>query len=439
MKTILCSLFCLLCLFTNAQNEERLISHVKNNEKEATVYTLSLQQAKLLALEYNRDMKNAGLSVQEAHYAKKEAIAQGLPQINARVDYSTFFGASTELMGQPMEFNNTSNLNATATQLIFSGTYIVGVQMAKIYEEMLAKNVEKTSLEVKQQVMDAYYGILVAQRAKNILEQNLENIKEVYRQTAIMNKAGVAELTDVDQLSMQVIMLESSLRTTNRQIAIAQDLLKLQIGISPASKIELTETLDELFDPQSFYASLVRIFNINNNIDFQLLLQQEGLSEKQVQLAKSEYLPTLSASYNYLDQIIEPNFNMSPNHSLAVNLNIPIFSSGQRKAKVHQARLQLDALKNDKEQLNDVLMTQDRTIKLNLQTALDQYDAYKKNVEISKRVYDNVNRKYNAGLVSSLDLTTANNNYLNVESSYIQSMLDVLQAYIELEKFYSNL
>ncbi|MFV0484137.1 MAG: TolC family protein [Bacteroidales bacterium] len=446
IKTTLLSVLLVLGISALAQNEDSVSDsqQVHNDNAQPETYILSLEDAKTLALEYNWDLKKAGLSIEEAHEATWEAIAQGLPQIGAKVDYTTFFGASNELELAPgasskIEFNNTSNFNATASQLIFSGAYIVGLQTAKLYEDLITKTADKTELDVKQQVTDAYYAILLAKRTKQILEQNLENVKEVNRQTEIMYKAGVAELTDVDQLSIQVTSLESSLRTTNRQITIAYDLLKLQIGIAPTSNLKLTQTLDDFFEPENFYMALVKAFNVNENIDYQLLLQQEGMSEKQVQLAKSEYLPTLSANYNYLKQIVAPNFNMSPNHTLMFNLNIPIFSSGQRKAKVNQAKLQLEALQNDKHKLNDALIAQDRTIKLNLQTALDQYDAQKKNVDVSKRVYDNINRKYNAGMVSSLDLTTANTNYLNAESSYIQSMLDVLNAYVELEKFYSNL
>ncbi|MFV0507249.1 MAG: TolC family protein [Bacteroidales bacterium] len=446
IKTTLFSILLMFGISAIAQDKEPLTDSL-NKREDSTLpqtYILSLEDAKTLALEYNWDLKKVGLSIDEAHEATWEAIAQGLPQLGATVDYTTFFGASNTIdfgggASSKIEFNNTSNFNATASQLLFSGAYIVGVQTAKLYEELLDKSAEKTELDIKQQVADAYYAILLSERSKQILEQNLENVKKLNRQTEIMYKAGVAELTDVDQLAIQATSLESSLRSTKRQISIAYDLLKLQIGINPTSEVQLTQGLDDFFDPDNFYAALIKVFNINENIDYQLLLQQEGITEKQVKLAKSEYLPTLSARYNYLKQIVAPNFNMNPNHTLMFNLNIPIFSSGLRKAKVNQAKLQLESLQNDKYKLNDALLSQDRTIKANLKTALDQYDAQKKNVDVAKRVFGNINRKYDAGMMSSLDLTTANTNYLNAESSYIQSMLDVLKAYIELERFYNNI
>lgn len=434
----LCSFFVLCTFGVFAQDKQT--ENSKNTLPEASEnYELSLDKAKELALEYNYDLKNAGISIQEAAAAKWEAISKGLPQVNAAVDYSTFFGASSDFMGQAIEFNNTSNLNANVSQLIFSGAYFVGLKMAKLNEEISSKAAEKTELEVKQQVSDAYYSILLAEKTSEILKKNLENIKKVHKQTEKMYQAGVAELTDVDQLSLQVTVLESSWRASERQTEMAYDMLKLQVGLKPTADLKLTQTLEEFFNPDNFYNSLMRVFDAEENLDYQLLEQQTEMSEKQISLAKTEYLPTLSAAFNHLEQIIAPNFNMNPKNSLTFNLSIPIFSSGQRKAKVNQAKYQHEKVKNQKEQLSDQLLTQDRSIKRNLRTALDQYDANKKNVTVAKRVYDNINRKYEAGMVSSLDLTTANNNYLAAEGDYIQAMLDVLTAYLELDKFYKRL
>ncbi len=447
-KTILFLIVPLLCLVAQAQEPtkkslEQDKDWIVSTIDSVATYMLSLEDAKALALEVNYDLQNASLAIRQAHHAKWEAISAALPQVSARLDYTTFFGSSSTFAMAPgasstIDFNDTSNGNLTGT-MFFSGTYLVGVKLAKLSEELTKINAVKSDLDVKQAVADSYYAILLAEESKLILESNLENLVKVRDQTEQMYKAGVAELTDLDQLTIQVTLLESSLRTTIRQIAVAYDVLKLQIGISPKSEIELTETLGDFFSPDSFYASLLRAFNLKDNVDYQLIQQQELLSEKQVSMAKMEYLPRLSASFNHLEQIVAPNFNLNPKNTLAFQLNIPIFSSGQRKAKVQQAQIDLEMLQNSKAKLSDALLMQDRQIKLNLSTALDQYDAQKKNVEVAKRVYDNYQRKYDAGMISSLDLTTANSNYLDAESSYIRSMLDVLSAYVELEKFYANL
>ncbi|MBS2096740.1 TolC family protein [Carboxylicivirga linearis] len=408
-------------------------------EKEKLI--LNLSAAKDYALKYNRDIQNAGLAIDEANSQVWETLASGLPQVSANVDYTDylghefFFPGSTE--GVPN--NPTSFLNVNVSQLLFSGSYIVGLQSAKLYKAMTEKNAEKSELDVKEQVASAYFNILLAERSKEIITRNLENVRDLYVNTEAMYKVGVSELTDVDQLSIQVTMLENSLRRTDRQVDMAYDLLKLQLGVDPKQSIELTQTLDDFLEMFDFYNALAKPFDLNNNVDYQLMESQEEITSKQVSLQKMEYLPTLTANYVRTEKIKAANFDMQPNNVLQLNLSIPIFSSGMRKSKVNQAKIQLETLQNNKAQLEDALLIQERQARLNLNTALEQYQSQKQNVDVAYRVFENINRKFQHGLVSSLDLTTANNNYLSAESDYIQSMLQVLDAHTTLEKLFNNL
>lgn len=402
---------------------------------------LNLSDAKEYALNHNREVQNAGLAVDEASSKVWESLASGLPQVNAALDYTSYLGHEFFFPGstEGIPNNPTSTLNVNVSQLLFSGTYIVGLQTAKLYKSMTEKNAEKSELDIKEQVSNAYFTVLLSERTKAILEKNLENVRELYRNTQAMYKAGVSELTDVDQLCIQVTMLENSLRQNERQVDMSYDLLKLQMGVHPDTDITLTQNLDDFLNMFDFQNSLVKPFELHSNLDYQLMLSQEDISAKQVSLHRMEYLPTLSANYVRTEKLKAPNFDMQPNNVLQLNLNVPIFSSGLRKSKVNQAKIQLESLRNNKAQLEDALLIQERQARLNLNTALEQYTSQKKNVEVATRVYENINRKFQNGLVSSLDLTTANNNYLNAESGYIQSMLQVLEAYTTLEKLFNNL
>jgi len=417
------------------------VKQTESGQGEKETLILNLSAAKDYALKYNRDVQNAGLAIDEANSQVWETLASGLPQVSANVDYTDylghefFFPGSTE--GVPN--NPTSFLNVNVSQLLFSGSYIVGLQSAKLYKAMIEKNAEKSELDVKEQVSTAYFNILLAERSKEILTRNLENVRDLYRNTEAMYKVGVSELTDVDQLSIQVTMLENSLRRTDRQVDMAYDLLRLQLGVDPEQSIELTQSLDDFLEMFDFYNALAQPFDLNTNVDYQLMQSQEEITSKQVSLQKMEYLPTLSANYVRTEKIKAANFDMQPNNILQLNLNIPIFSSGIRKSKVNQAKIQLETLRNNKAQLENALLIQERQARLNLNTALEQYQSQKQNVDVAYRVFENINRKFQHGLVSSLDLTTANNNYLSAESEYIQSMLQVLDTHTTLEKLFNNL
>ncbi len=409
------------------------------------VLHLNLDSAQQYALEYNITLKNANLAVDEADKMVWEMVAGGLPQVDASLDYTNFLGYSIELRFDesmpPTEIESkpTSNMNLMVNQLIFSGSYIVGLQTSKIYKTLSKKNYEKTSVDIKKQVIESYYNILVAEKVNDIYSKNLQNIRDTYEKTRAMYHAGILEITDVDQLSVQVNQLEDAVRSTERQTELAYNLLRLQLGVDAKTEISLTESLDQILNRQNFDATLLHPFNLNENIDYQLIDFQEDITEKQVTLEKMNYLPTITGFYNYTYKFLTTNFDMTPPNMVGLNMSVPIFSSGLRKAKLDQAKIQYETTQNNKALLEDQLLISEKQCRFNLSTALEQYESQKKNVEVSKRVYDNIALKYEQGMVSSLDLTTANNNYLQAENSCIIALIQLLQAQLELNKLLNKI
>jgi len=205
------------------------------------------------------------------------------------------------------------------------------------------------------------------------------------------------------------------------------------------SKLKLTDNLDAIMLRVNFEATLTDPLDLNDNIDYQMMNKQQLLSKKQIELEKMTYLPTISGFYNRTQKILRPDFDMTPPNLIGLQMNVPIFSSGSRKSKVDQARINYETTLNNKALLTDQLLIQEKQYRYNLRSGMELYESQKKNVEVSKRVYDNINLKYQQGLVSSLDLTTANNNYLQAESGYINALVQLLNAQLELDKLLNNL
>ena len=151
------------------------------------------------------------------------------------------------------------------------------------------------------------------------------------------------------------------------------------------------------------------------------------------------YLPTVTGFYSRTEKILRPDFDMTPPNLLGFQMNVPIFTSGSRKSKVDQAKINYETTMNNMDLLTDQLLIQEKQFRYNLRSGMELYESQKENVEVSKRVYDNINLKYQQGLVSSLDLTTANNNYLEAESGYINALVQLLNAKLELDKLLNNL
>ncbi len=417
------------------------LSVVSGQEK----LSFTLAAAKDYALNYNKMLKTAGFNVDKAHEKLAESIANGLPQVDATVDYSNFFGASMEIRfsenapASMIPFKPTSNFNLRVGQLIFSGNYIVGIKIAKLAEEMAARNVEKSELDIIQQVTQSYYLVLISEDLQDIVEKNLENVRDLYNKTKLMVSTGVAEQTDLDQISIQVAFLENTLKSGERQIEMAYNMLRLNLGIPADTEITLTEKMPGILAGINFEDALTDPFELSKNIDYQLVKKQEEMSARQVELEKMGYLPTVSGFYNYTYKILKPNFDISPKNVIGLNVSIPIFSSGVRKHKVSEARIGLESARINKEYLSDQLSIQEKQLRFNLRNALDKYQSQKENVEVSERVYENMNMKYQQGLVSSIDLTTSNSNYLQAETQYVNALLQLLQAHTELEKLMNEL
>lgn len=406
--------------------------------------TLDLAAARKTALEYNKTIANADLATLKAAAAVREAIANGLPQLNAAVDYSNALGAKISIRfaeGMPaseIDIKPQSNFNLNLTQLIFSGNYIVGVQTAKLYQSMADISKEKSELDVVAQVTDAYQLVLISEELLRLLEQNQANLEGLYEKTAALETFGIIEKTDVDQLSVQVNTLKNAVKSSERQLELATNMLRLVLGVPVDTQLELTDRLERMLS-EAETLPLAESFKVEEQVDFRLLNQQELVSRKMIDMQRANALPTISGYYRYTYKLLKPDFDMTPANMVGLQMNIPLFSSGVRMAQVKQARIDLETTQNNKSLLSDQLRIQEKQLRFNYNNALETYLNQKNNVEVSRRVYASLKLKYEQGIISGLDLITADNNYLRAETDYISAMMQVLQSGVQLQKLYGKL
>ena len=402
--------------------------------------TLDLEAAKEHALNFNRTLKNSGLSVDQSQEKLWETIAAGLPQVNAGADYTNALGAEISIQfdenmpATKIPIKPTSNFNLQVGQLIFSGSYLIGIQTAKLARQLSEKSLKKTEQEVVSQVVEGYYLVLISEESVNILRNNTENLQEVYRKTEPLVRVGMMEKVELDQLSVQVNSLLNAVRSAERQLELAKNLLRVQLGVPAETELELTQSLSDFIDDDELTMGFNPAFEPEQNVDFQLLKVQEEMTEKMITMQQASYLPTVTGFYNYTEKILKPAFDMSPKHLVGLQMNIPVFSSGERRSKVRQAKIDLETTRNSKALLEEQLDIQYKQLQFNLASALESYQTQKKNVEVSREVYQDLRRKYEQGMISGLELTTADSNYLQAESEYLTSILEVLQSQNALEK-----
>jgi outer membrane protein len=309
----------LLCLSVGAANAQGRL-------------TLDVSAAREHALLYNRTIKNSGLAIDQSQERLREVISSGLPQVIATADYSNAMGAQISIQfdenmpATQIPIKPTSNFNLQVGQLIFNGNYIVGIQLAKLARTLSEKNLRKTEQDVVSQVTESYFLALLSEESLKILRNNTENLKEIYRKTEPLVKVGMMEKLELDQLSVQVNSLSNAVRSAERQYEMALNMLRIQLGVTAETELELTENLVDIIEKEKGPDAGLN-FDLTLNADFQLLEVQEELTQKQIDLQKAAYLPSVTGFYNYTYKLLKPAFDMSPPHIIGMQMNIPVLSA----------------------------------------------------------------------------------------------------------------
>lgn len=416
-------------------------------------YQFSLQEAIDFAYENNYDVLSSLKDIEAAEKQVKEYLAIGFPQVNANINYTDYLEIPTMIVpagsfgpGSPeqeIKFGTKYNASASATasQLIFDGKYIVGVKASQRLLEKNRQQFIKTKLDMYEAVSAAYYRVLVAENTQTILDSTISYMQKMLDETRITYEAGFVEETDVDQLELIVADLEANIILTNTQVEIAYAFLKYLCGLKLEDSIEVTDNLDELMARVNRTALLNDPFNYENNIDYKLLRTQYEIAELQLKLEKSEYLPDLSAFINYQTQAQRNSWNfVNPAEKWygssywGVEMNIPIWSSGIRSARVQQARINLDKLDIADDKLRTGLSIQVKTAQSEFNNAYLVMMNKVLAMETAEKILRITSEKYKEGLSSSLDLLQANNQFLSNTSDYILAMQEVLIKKLALEK-----
>lgn len=422
--------------------------------QEKSTKRFSLQEAQQYAIENNFEIKNKQLDIELARKKIWETTTIGLPQVEGSGAYQQFLDIPTQLIpaeffgGEPGTFmpvqfgtKHNANFGLTVSQLIFSGEYIVGLQASRIFLELSAKGLTKSENEIKESVAKSYYLVLVATESRQIITQSLDNMKNILREMEEIYKEGMIEDTDVDQMRLTVSNIENSLKNLDNQAELANRLLKFQLGIEFEENIELTESLEAIITAGMISPSLIKQFDLSQNIDFQLLETSENLQKLNLRRQQSAFLPTLAGFASFSRNAYRQEFNFFdsdgkwfPTNLIGLQLSVPIFSSGMKLSRVNQAKIELEKIQNTKQQAGQGLQLSYEQSKNNLKTAMDKLETEKKSLTLSENIYNKTIIKYKEGISSSMDLTMAQNQYLSTQGNYLSAMVELLNAKAELDK-----
>lgn len=415
--------------------------------------SFSLNEAIAFALKNNYSVINADRDVLDAKKQKWETIADGLPQISGAISYQNqlkqpislipaeFFGGEPGTF-QAITFGQPQQVSATATlsQQIFDGSYIVGVQATKTFLNYSANNKEKTDLEVRKAVVEAYGNVLLAQETVAILEKNLATLEKNLFETTKIFENGLGEEESVEQLQITLSSVDNQLKNAIRLKGITLQMLNLVMGIEIDSPTQLTENLDDLAIKQIDLDLLESPFSLENNVDYKLANNLNEQRFLELKLAKSRALPTLNAFVNYGSSSFSDSFDfLSGNPEwfnssiMGFDLNIPIFSSFKRSASTQRAKIALEKAKTQLTEAEEQIRLQLQQAKSDYILAIEQYETSKQNLGLAERIENKNQIKYFEGLASSFDLRQAQTQLYTAQQEYLQSMVEVINTKTKLE------
>ena len=415
--------------------------------------SFSLDEAVAYGLKNSYAIKNAENDILLAIKKKWETTTIGLPQIDATANYNNFLKLPvslipTELFGgvagefAEVSFGTKQTMNAgiTLRQFIFDASYIVAMQSAKTFMKISQSAKEKTEWSIKEAIVNAYGNVLLTEESIKILEKNKEILEKNLSQTREIVKNGLAEEQNVEQLEITFATINNQLNRAKRSEGIVYKMLNFAMGIDVDQKLALKDDLKSLGEKSNQLELLSTPFNINNHIDYRIASNGIESNMKLMKLERSKYYPSLFASLNYTQSANNDQFRFFENSQkwfessvLGFTLNVPIFSSFNRKSKVQQARINIEKSKIQLTETSQRLKLNLETARSDYQFSIEQYATTESNLKLAERIERKEQIKFLEGISSSFQLTEAQQQLYSIQQQYLQSILEVINTKVKLE------
>lgn len=438
--------FCAMALKSYAQETP------PNNQ----TFNFSVQECVNYAYEHQDSVVNAGLDVKSAIFKVKETTGIGLPQISGTASFQDYLKIPTTLLpGQffgapagtfiPVQFGvkYQSSLGLTADQILFDGSYLVGLKASKTYRELSERNYKRSKIEANVSVTKAYYQVLVSNEQLRLLDANIKQLKQQLDETVAGNKQGTVEKIDVDRITVQYNNLVTNRENTIRLLALNYQLLKFQMGMPIENPLTLKDKLEDvklevapdLAVDTSFY---------HNRIEYNLAETSLGLKRLDLKRQQSQYLPTLKANMSYTSSYQNNSFSNLyktnfPSSYVGLTLNVPIFNGWQRLNQVKQSKIAVIKSQNDLENAKNGLKLQANKANITFVNGLQTLQTQKNNQVLAQEVLRVAKIKYQQGVGSSIEVTQAQTALDDADNKYIQGLYDALVSKVDLDKAYGRI
>ena len=414
-----------------------------------TVAAFSLKQALDYAQNHQVSILNARIDEDIAKNTVKQTIGIGLPQLSGNANFQDFIVLPTSLLpgdffGKPgtqvpVQFGvkYQSLVGLDLNQLLFDGSYLVGLQASKTFRELSNKNLARTRIETAVAVTKAYYSVLVSNEQLNLIDANLDRLRKSLSDTEALFKNGFVEKIDLDRLTVFKNNLETERENVIRLLALNVNLLKFQMGMTVNSRLTLTDSINNLQAGQAVVARDSSAYR--NRIEYSLLETQKKLNEFDLKRYKSQFLPSLSAFGNTSQSFQSNNFSELfssnfPSTIIGLRLSVPIISGGIKLSQVRNAKLVILKTRNDLVNLQNGINLEVEQAQTTYANSLKSLDNQKRNMDLAQEVLRVSKIKYEQGVGSSIEVTSAETSLKEAQNNYINALYDLMINRVNVEK-----
>ena len=443
-----------------------------------SVIVLNLDKALTIALSESPTIKIADIEVQKKDYSKRETIAGLLPKIDASASYQRaikkqrmymsgkafdmgammgeYLGPLYDALGVPFPETGGSDDSSSANEGFEVGldnTYSMGFSASlPIIAPQLWKSVEITSLDIQtsleaarssrlsliNEVQKAYYNVLLCQDSYNVLRDQYDNAKLNAETYANQYKQGTASEYDVLRSDVAVRNIEPTLLQAENAVKLSKLQLKVLMGIDVTINIVINDYLQN-YEKDMYDVTLSINRSLDNNTDLRQLDLQTKMLQKSATLQKFAYIPTLAAQFNYnwismSDGGIFDNFRFNPYSTVAVALNIPIFSGGSRYYKVKQAQANVAQMGFQRENLIRALDMQVEAQLDAITKSIKQINSNKLGVQQAEKAYAIMQKSFEIGSATFVSLNDAELALTRARLAYSQAIYDFLAGVSDVKK-----
>lgn len=426
----------------------------KVNGQEGNKY--SLLQAQETAINNSEKLKNSNFDLEIAKLKIIETRAIGLPQVDFTGSFSNFLNLPVQVVsanfinpnapdGETIAFRAGTDFSAAGTlqvnQLLFNGSYIVGLQFSKFYKELAATNIEKTKEDILFDVTQAYQMAVVSKANLSFADSIFKITAKLVEKQANFLELGLMEQEDMDQLEFSLLNAKNTINSSQIQYENALALLKMTMGVSQNTSIEITDSVDFLI--QKSNASISG--SLTNNLNYVLLSKQVILNEYNLKNKRAANLPSAGAFFQQTYNAYRNEFNFFANEKWypqtlwGIQVQIPIFSSGSRWSQISQAKVEVEKSKNSLSELNKALEMQQVQLSNTMKNARLTLELQEKNIALAKKIYENALLKEEIGVGNSIIVTQKYNQLTLAQAQYVGALLDVFNTKLNTDKLYHSI